>query len=104
MRIVVIGGSGLIGSRLVTKLDEYGHETVVASLDTGVNTLTGEGLADAVGGKEQPARSRSARPATPPIRPTQRRAAGPKGAPGLLLCQEARVCPCNSWSSSDPGA
>jgi uncharacterized protein YbjT (DUF2867 family) len=50
MKIVVIGGSGLIGSKLVTKLDEHGHETVAASPATGVNTLTGEGLADAVAG------------------------------------------------------
>jgi uncharacterized protein YbjT (DUF2867 family) len=50
MRIVVIGGSGLIGSKLVTQLDEHGHETVVASPSTGVNTLTGEGLSDAVAG------------------------------------------------------
>ncbi|MGH2980084.1 MAG: SDR family oxidoreductase [Solirubrobacterales bacterium] len=46
MKIVVIGGSGLIGSRLVTKLDEHGHKTVAASPDSGVNTLTGEGLAE----------------------------------------------------------
>jgi uncharacterized protein YbjT (DUF2867 family) len=50
MKIVVIGGSGLIGSKLVTKLDECGHQPVAASPDTGVNTLTGEGLADAVAG------------------------------------------------------
>jgi uncharacterized protein YbjT (DUF2867 family) len=50
MRIVVIGGSGLIGSKLVSKLDERGHETVAASPNTGVDTLTGEGLADAVAG------------------------------------------------------
>jgi uncharacterized protein YbjT (DUF2867 family) len=50
MRIVVIGGSGLIGSRLVTKLDEHDHQRVAASPNTGVNTLTGEGLADAVAG------------------------------------------------------
>jgi uncharacterized protein YbjT (DUF2867 family) len=50
MKIVVIGGSGLIGSKLVAKLDEGGHQTVAASADTGVNTLTGEGLADAVAG------------------------------------------------------
>src|SRR5579859_1529117 len=48
MEIVVIGGSGLIGSKLVTKLREHGHETVAASPNTGVNTLTGEGLADAL--------------------------------------------------------
>ena len=50
MKIVVIGGSGLIGSKLVTKLGEHGHEAVSASLDTGVNTLTSEGLDDAVAG------------------------------------------------------
>jgi uncharacterized protein YbjT (DUF2867 family) len=46
MKIVVIGGSGLIGSKLVTKLDEHGHEAVAASPDSGVNTLTGDGLAE----------------------------------------------------------
>jgi len=46
MKLVVIGGSGLIGSKLVTKLREHGHEAVAASPNTGVNTLTGEGLAD----------------------------------------------------------
>jgi len=50
MKIVVIGASGLIGSKLVAKLDERGHQPVAASPDTGVNTLTGEGLADAVAG------------------------------------------------------
>jgi uncharacterized protein YbjT (DUF2867 family) len=46
MKIVVIGGSGLIGSKLVNKLREHGHEAVPASPNSGVNTLTGEGLAD----------------------------------------------------------
>src|SRR5262245_24040510 len=50
MKIVVIGGSGLIGSKLVAKLDEHGHEAVPASPDSGVNTLTGEGLVDALEG------------------------------------------------------
>jgi uncharacterized protein YbjT (DUF2867 family) len=50
MKIVIIGGSGLIGSKLVTRLDERGHQTVAASRDTGVNTLTGEGLAEALAG------------------------------------------------------
>src|SRR5258705_11650965 len=50
MKLVVIGGSGLIGSRLVAKLREHGHEVVAASPDTGVNTLTGEGLADVLQG------------------------------------------------------
>jgi uncharacterized protein YbjT (DUF2867 family) len=48
MKIVVIGGSGLIGSKLVKKLRERGHEAVAASPTSGVNTLTGEGLADAL--------------------------------------------------------
>jgi len=46
MKIVVIGGTGLIGSKLVKRLHEHGHEAVPASPDTGVNTLTGEGLAE----------------------------------------------------------
>jgi uncharacterized protein YbjT (DUF2867 family) len=50
MKIAVIGGSGLIGSRLVTKLREHGHEAVAASPNSGVNTLTGEGLAEALKG------------------------------------------------------
>src|SRR6478752_9637141 len=50
MKIVVIGGTGLIGSKLVKMLHEHGHEAVAASPDTGVNTLTGEGLADALKG------------------------------------------------------
>ena len=44
MKLVIIGGTGLIGSKLVTSLREHGHEAVPASPDTGVNTLTGEGL------------------------------------------------------------
>jgi uncharacterized protein YbjT (DUF2867 family) len=50
MKIVVIGGSGLIGSKVVTNLGEYGHEAVAASPGTGVNTLTGEGLSDVLAG------------------------------------------------------
>jgi uncharacterized protein YbjT (DUF2867 family) len=50
MKIVVIGGSGLIGSKLVTRLGEHGHEAVAASPDSGVNTLTGDGLAEALDG------------------------------------------------------
>lgn len=50
MRLVIIGGTGLIGSKLVAKLREHGHEAVPASPDTGVNTLTGEGLAEALDG------------------------------------------------------
>ena len=50
MRIVIIGGSGLIGSKLVTLLEERGHQPVPASPKSGVDTLTGEGLADALAG------------------------------------------------------
>ena len=50
MKIVVIGGSGLIGSKLVPKLRAQGHEAVPASPDSGVNTLTGKGLAEALKG------------------------------------------------------
>jgi uncharacterized protein YbjT (DUF2867 family) len=46
MKIVVIGGTGLIGSKLVAQLDERGHDAVPASPNTGVDTLTGEGLSD----------------------------------------------------------
>ncbi|MCZ1002828.1 SDR family oxidoreductase [Streptomyces mirabilis] len=48
MKVVVIGGTGLIGSKLIGKLNDYGHEAVAASPNTGVNTLTGEGLAEAL--------------------------------------------------------
>lgn len=50
MKIVVIGGSGLIGSKLVTKLREGGHDPLAASPGSGVDTLTGAGLADALAG------------------------------------------------------
>jgi len=50
MKIIVIGGSGLIGSRLVKKFGEQGHEAIAASPKSGVNTLTGEGLAEALKG------------------------------------------------------
>ena len=50
MKIVVIGGSGLIGSRVVTKLREGGHEAIPASPNTEVNTITGEGLAEVLKG------------------------------------------------------
>jgi len=46
MKIVVIGGTGLIGSKLVTNLTARGHEAVAAAPNTGINTLTGEGLAE----------------------------------------------------------
>jgi uncharacterized protein YbjT (DUF2867 family) len=50
MKIVVIGGTGLIGSKLVAKLDEQGHDAVAASPASGVNTLTGEGLPEVLEG------------------------------------------------------
>ena len=52
MKIVVIGGSGLIGSKVVSRLREQGHEVVAASPKSGVNTLTGEGLTEALGGAQ----------------------------------------------------
>jgi uncharacterized protein YbjT (DUF2867 family) len=52
MKIVVIGGTGLIGSKLVEKLREDGHEPLAASPDTGVNTFTREGLAEALEGAQ----------------------------------------------------
>ena len=52
MKIVVIGGHGLIGSRLVDILGEHGHEAVAAGPRTGVNTVTGEGLAEALDGAD----------------------------------------------------
>ena len=50
MKIVVVGGTGLIGSKLVTKLSTLGHDAVAAAPNTGVNTLTGEGLAEVLKG------------------------------------------------------
>ncbi len=50
MKIVVIGGTGLIGSKTVERLRRKGHEVVAASPDTGVNTVTGEGLDEALAG------------------------------------------------------
>jgi len=52
MKIVVIGGTGLIGSKVVEKLKHKGHEVVAAALNTGVNTITGEGLKEAMAGAQ----------------------------------------------------
>jgi uncharacterized protein YbjT (DUF2867 family) len=52
MKIVVIGGSGLIGTKLVNRLRQLGHEVVAASPASGVNTITGEGLAEALSGAQ----------------------------------------------------
>jgi uncharacterized protein YbjT (DUF2867 family) len=52
MKVVVIGGTGLIGSKVVSKLNEQGHQAVAAAPSTGVNTLTGQGLAAALNGAQ----------------------------------------------------
>ena len=52
MHIVVIGGHGRIGSKVIERLGEHGHDAVAADLGTGVNTLTGEGLAEAIEGAD----------------------------------------------------
>jgi len=50
MKIVVIGGTGLIGSKTVAILRQGGHEVIAASPNTGVNTITGKGLKEALSG------------------------------------------------------
>ncbi len=52
MKIVIIGGTGLIGQKLVNKLSQLGHDVVAASPTSGVNTITGEGLAKALAGAQ----------------------------------------------------
>ncbi len=52
MKIVVIGGTGLIGSKVVSKLTQLGHEALAAAPNTGINTITGEGLAEALEGAQ----------------------------------------------------
>src|SRR5689334_22181401 len=52
MKIVVIGGTGLIGSKVVAKLAALGHEAIPASPNSGVNTLTGEGVAEVLKGAQ----------------------------------------------------
>ena len=52
MKIVVIGGSGLIGTKVVSRLRQKGHEVTAASPNSGVNTITGEGLAEALAGAQ----------------------------------------------------
>jgi uncharacterized protein YbjT (DUF2867 family) len=52
MKIVVIGGTGLIGSKVVEKLTQKGHEAIAAAPNTGVNTITGEGLKEAMAGAQ----------------------------------------------------
>ena len=52
MKIMVIGGTGLIGSKVVEKLKQKGHEAIAAAPNTGVNTITGEGLKEAMAGAQ----------------------------------------------------
>jgi len=52
MKIVVIGGRGLIGSKVASKLGAQGHDVIIGSRRSGVDSLTGEGLADAVAGAD----------------------------------------------------
>ena len=52
MKVVVIGGTGLIGRQVVAQLTEQGHETLAAAPNTGVNTITGDGLAEALTGAQ----------------------------------------------------
>jgi len=52
MKVVVIGGTGALGSQIVAKLQQDGHETLAASPESGVNTITGEGLAEALTGAD----------------------------------------------------
>ena len=51
-KVVVIGGTGLVGSKVVARLAEHGHEAIAASPNSGVNTLTGEGLAEVLAGAQ----------------------------------------------------
>src|SRR5215831_6735738 len=52
MKIIVIGGTGLIGSKVVANLKQKGHEALAAAPNTGVNTITGEGLKEAMAGTQ----------------------------------------------------
>jgi uncharacterized protein YbjT (DUF2867 family) len=52
MKVVVIGGTGLIGSKAVQKLKDKGHQALAAAPNTGVDTITGKGLAEALAGAE----------------------------------------------------
>ena len=52
MKIVVIGGTGLIGSKVVAKLKQKGHDLLAAAPNTGVNTITGAGLKEAMAGTQ----------------------------------------------------
>ena len=69
MKIVVIGGSGLIGKKVVQNLRQQGHEVVAAAPSSGVNTVTGEGLAKALAGREHPVEGVMAEVFVPASRP-----------------------------------
>ena len=105
MKIVVIGGTGLIGSKLVTRLGERGHEMVAASPNTGVDTLTGEGLADALVGASVVI-DVSNSPSFKPRRDPLQRLAGPDGGRKVNRhCMAVRVGPvprfCQQASTED---
>ena len=74
MKIVVIGGSGLIGTKVVNNLRQRGYEVVAASPSTGINTITGEGLADALAGARVVAPRGMCNPARHTVFPKKRRA------------------------------
>jgi uncharacterized protein YbjT (DUF2867 family) len=94
MKIVVIGGTGLIGSRLVSILRSKGHEVLAASPDSGVNTITGEGLDAALAGAQvvvdvarPPGRTFSPRNSAPASGITSRcRSSAP------IVCPTVRTC------------
>ena len=72
MKIIVIGGTGLIGSKVVTKLRESGFEAVAVSPNSGVNTITGDGLVEALAG------------ASVVVRRPARRHCSPANGPAML--------------------
>ena len=84
MKIVVIGGTGLIGSKVVAKLTEHGHEAIPASPRLGINTITGEGLAAALDGAQSSSTSR-----TRPTSSTRPPSSSSRPRPSNLLAAEA---------------
>lgn len=91
MKIVVIGRSGRIGSELVEKLREYGHEALAASPDSGLGTLTGEGLAEALDGATSCACRQGSARAGP-----GERGAGPGGPDDRERRRSSCVCPAST--------
>ena len=92
MKIVVIGGTGRVGSKLVELLREHGHEAVAAAPNTGVNTITGEGLADALQGRPSSSTSRTRRRSTTPQCSTSSR-------PRRATCSPPRRTPASGITS-----